>query len=84
MERSLAPWRRFWVPPDRNVRLDSDGFLIDPETSWGRDLNPDLRRVDLGADPSFLVLLGEPGTGKSATFVAERQSIEASLAEVGQ
>lgn len=63
---------RFWCPRDGAYALDADGFLRDPNATWFgtqsayRDV---IRTGELGKD-RCLVLLGEPGAGKS-TAIAE-------------
>jgi len=84
MERTTFQWRRFWCTPDGSIVLGDDGFLADPEGEYGRIINPDVQPVNLLADTPCLVLLGEPGIGKSTTLEAERASIESRLAASGQ
>lgn len=84
MERSTVRWQRFWCPPDGRIVLGNDGFLSDPEGEYGHIVNPDVQPVNLLTDTSCVVLLGEPGIGKSTTLEAERASIESYLAASGQ
>jgi hypothetical protein len=59
------PWKRFWVPREGRIVLDEAGYLRDPDNEWGRLENPD---VAASADIdrfAALVLLGEPGSGKT-------------------
>jgi hypothetical protein len=59
--------KRFWVPHGHEYLLDDNGFLCDPERTFSgrRFINTDaLTEDDLRAH-RFLVLLGEPGMGKS-------------------
>lgn len=58
---------RFWCPRDGKYALDADGFLRDPNVTLVGvgSANPEaLRNDDLREGPC-LVLLGEPGAGKS-------------------
>lgn len=59
------PWPRFWVPRDGVVDLSDAGFLLDPLEYRLRSPGP----VQLAAlqESKALVLLGEPGIGKSTT-----------------
>lgn len=62
---------RFWCPRDGAYALDDDGFLRDPDTTWfgTQSANPGVARTgDLG-EHRCLVLLGEPGVGKSTAIV---------------
>jgi hypothetical protein len=51
-----------------------DGLLVDPTTEWGRIVNPELTEVDLVAGPDCVVLLGEPGSGKSTAMRAAKHA----------
>jgi hypothetical protein len=70
----LYPWARFWVPHDGSIDLSDGGFLRDPG-DWltgSRTLDP------LAALQHWrsLVLLGEPGIGKSTTLKEEAERVE--------
>ena len=59
------PWKRFWFRLDAPPSLDDNGFLIDPELeSWLRPYSRAISCEDFDHKPC-LVLLGEPGIGKS-------------------
>ncbi|NMB55395.1 MAG: hypothetical protein GYA15_11895 [Leptolinea sp.] len=62
----LYNWQRFWSPRDAQINLSDRGFLVDPTTStFAKAYNPELVTTqDLILEPC-LVLLGEPGAGKS-------------------
>jgi len=45
--------------------LSDDGYLADPEAKYWRALNPDLVALSTLRELRCLVLLGEPGIGKS-------------------
>jgi hypothetical protein len=71
---SIAPnhnWERFWIARTGTIDLSDGGFFADPTYAL---LNPDastplpLARL---ADYPALVLLGEPGIGKSTALKAE-------------
>jgi hypothetical protein len=84
MDPTFTPWQRFWCPREGVIQLGSDGFLVDPQSDWGHLRNPDVQPVDFLTEIPCLVLLGEPGIGKSTTLQAERQTVEMRLTEVGQ
>ncbi len=78
--RTRYQWKRFWCPPDGKYSLADRGFLVDPEGEFGRALQPDLVAFDAIAEVPCLVLLGEPGTGKTfalADLVREREGVHA-------
>lgn len=58
-------WRRFWCPRDGHISVDWNGYLLDPEktrhTFYRTDVVP---FEDIDRKPC-LILLGEPGIGKS-------------------
>jgi len=58
-------WKRFWCPPTGRINLSDGDYLLDPDSDWGPDLNPDVVPFGSLADTPSLVLIGEPGMGKS-------------------
>lgn len=58
-------WKRFWCPREGNIVLTATGYLEDPDTPWGHIQNPDVVSFDIISDVPCLVLLGEPGMGKT-------------------
>lgn len=59
---------RFWCPTDRTIDLGDSGYLRDPEsyTDWmGRSRSVPYEFIE---DIPWLVLLGEPGIGKTLWF----------------
>jgi len=73
-------WKRFWYPRGAPLATGEEGFLLDPDAEYGKFLNPGALSFDKIADSPCLVLLGEPGTGKShelhATVQARRRASE--------
>ncbi len=65
MQKQEYAWKRFWVPPSDSINLADGGYLYDPDTEWGKANNPKLVSLEIIAEISCLVLLGEPGIGKS-------------------
>src|SRR6185503_10822236 len=67
MPHTIYNWKRYWVPRDGGFSFDSDGFLLPPAKDtdgfvwWKTDVTG---FEELLAKPC-LVLLGEPGIGKS-------------------
>ncbi len=58
-------WKRFWSRPTDPFTLDTNGYLADPLAEWGHVFSPEVKQFDQIADVPCLVLLGEPGIGKS-------------------
>ena len=69
-------WRRFWCSREGSYSLHDGGFLVDPETELGRHVHGAVATERLEAVPC-LVLLGEPGIGKSTVIRQERQRLSA-------
>ncbi|GAB4138873.1 MAG: hypothetical protein Fur0046_13680 [Cyanobacteria bacterium J069] len=65
MSQKDYKWKRFWCPRSENINLADGGYLYDPDAEWGKAYNPDLVSLEAIADVPCLVLLGEPGIGKS-------------------
>jgi len=83
MARRHYNWKRFWCPRGSNINLSDGGYLYDPDSEWGHIYNPNV--VPFGSIAGFpcLVLLGEPGIGKTYALQTERQAIDAKIAEEG-
>jgi hypothetical protein len=58
-------WTRFLVPRHGGIGLDSFGFLRNPCENFGKLDNPDLVVFSDLAHLPVVVLLGEPGMGKT-------------------
>ena len=70
---SAYPWLRFWVSRDGTIDLSDAGFLQDPLDWLDRPQGP----APLAALQHWraLVLLGEPGIGKSTTLKEEADRV---------
>jgi hypothetical protein len=75
----IVPWKRFWLPFGEAIHCghDGQGFLDDPEGEFTRIHNPNVLSLDQLYGSPCLVLLGEPGMGKTSTLDAERAGLEA-------
>lgn len=58
-------WKRYWNPPDGKIFFTRDGLLEDPENRWGKFVNSELVDLSTSNETGCLVMLGEPGIGKS-------------------
>jgi predicted NACHT family NTPase len=65
MAEQVYQWKRFWCPRSSQINLGDRGYLTDPESEYGKYANPELVGLEALIDISCLVLLGEPGIGKS-------------------
>ena len=67
----MYSWKRFWCPENGSFRLADNGFLYDPDDDYGTAINPHLVPLAQVQGASCLVLLGEPGIGKSTAIEQE-------------
>ena len=77
MPETTYNWQRYWVPRDGAFSYDHEGFLLAPgsEAGWARYWKTDVTGLDQMLAKPCLVLLGEPGIGKShAMGDAEKQT----------
>src|SRR5689334_5035406 len=77
-------WTRFWTKPDGQISLADQGFLVGP--SGGGLLaeeSRDLWAFEEIAKCRCLILLGEPGIGKSTTLDTEAAAVADSCADTG-
>lgn len=83
MSEHIYKWKRFWCPQSGGINLDDGGFLFNPDTEWGKHYNPDLVTFQAICDLPCLVLLGEPGIGKTKALETEINVIESKIKEQG-
>lgn len=76
--RPTHKWRRFWCKPEELYLLGDAGFLIDPDAEHAKYFQPHAVAIEALRDSPCLVLLGEPGMGKSTALAHERSSLAAS------
>ncbi len=65
MSEKIYTWKRFWCSRTAQINPGDRGYLCDPESEYGHLLNPELVGLEAIADVPCLILLGEPGIGKS-------------------
>lgn len=65
MTGQIYAWKRFWCSRSSQFDLSDRGYLTDPDSDWGRYCNSTLISLDAMVEMRCLVLLGEPGMGKS-------------------
>lgn len=65
VSKQIYNWKRFFCPRTAQIDLSDRGYLVDPQSEWGKHYNPGLVGLEAIADIPCLILLGEPGIGKS-------------------
>jgi hypothetical protein len=79
----IHSWTRYWTKPDGEISLADQGFLVPAGAeNWLVPARTDLWRFEGIADRRCLILLGEPGMGKSQTLRGEADSVLEGSAEV--
>ena len=68
MLNQLYDWKRFWCLRTGRFDLSDGGYLSDPESQLDTIQNPDTVPFTSMAMTPCLVLLSEPGIGKSYTY----------------
>jgi hypothetical protein len=58
-------WKRFWYPRGNIPALSDAGYLYDPEREYGQIFSEGVSSFEVIARFPCLILLGEPGVGKS-------------------
>jgi hypothetical protein len=79
MAKNYYQWQRYWRPRGSALLFFENGFLFSP----GK-LNSHVLPFEKIADVPCLVLLGEPGMGKSYAMEAELDLVSAKASEQGQ
>ncbi len=74
---------RFWCPVEGMIELDHYGYLRDPETNTDWMGQPDTLPYEYIEDVPCLILLGEPGIGKSLWFRQRKDTLTAKIRDAG-
>src|SRR5713226_8074084 len=83
MSDRIYNWKRFWCPRGATINLSDGGYLYDPDSQWGRSYNPKVKPFEAMYETPCLVLLGEPGIGKTHTIEAEGDAVEVKVKQEG-
>lgn len=65
MSKKIYNWKRFWCPRGGRINLSDGGFLSDPESEHSHYYPQDVIAFEKLVNIPCLVLLGEPGIGKT-------------------
>ena len=82
MSEQVYSWKRFWCPRSGSLNLADGGYLGDPSSEWGQYYNPNLVSLEAIANIPCLVLLGEPGIGKSQEMENLKKYTEETIEQV--
>ncbi len=66
MIKVVYNWKRFWYPRGSTLELLDGGYLYSPDKEWAHLLQPNLVPLESLSHIPCLILLGEPGIGKSS------------------
>ncbi len=75
MTEAHYDWLRYWTPRDTPIALDG-GYLVDPQEAYGAAAHPEVRSLEELRESRCLVLLGEPGIGKSTLLELEHARLK--------
>lgn len=78
MDESTYRWKRYWCSWEGKYQLTDEGYLHDPESNYLMEKYPDVVSFQSISKNHCLILLGEPGIGKTSAMNEEAESIEAS------
>lgn len=74
----INEWTRYWCPIDETYYIDRNGYLIDP--SYGQfSANSHLIENPFRRSEKCIILLGEPGIGKTTTMEKFHHNFELNL-----
>jgi len=68
MAAQTYQWTRFFYARGGKIRFQDNGFIYDIESAYGNLANPDVKRFEDIISFPCLILIGEPGIGKSVTL----------------
>lgn len=83
LDRDHFDWKRFWYRQGTSFQLTDGGYLADPDGRWGGYLNAAAVAFDQLKQIPCLVLLGEPGIGKTRALAEARRQNEHEAADSG-
>jgi hypothetical protein len=76
----MYDWKRFWCSRVGSLGLSDNDFMPDPEGEYFQYTNSDVVSFDAISHKACLILLGEPGIGKTIAIHEEFNAIESQIA----
>jgi len=83
MAGPIYSWKRFWCPRESSINLSDGGYLYDPDSEYGHIINSEVIPFESIANIRCLILLGEPGIGKSFAMDSIRKDIDTKVETEG-
>lgn len=83
MLNQIYNWKRFWCPRTGSFDLSDGGYLADPDSEWGHFYNSDVKSFESITTIPCLVLLGEPGIGKTHAIQTAQSAVYDKIKEMG-
>lgn len=83
MSNPTYNWKRFWCSRTGSFDLSDGGYLADPDSEWGHLYNPNVKSFESITTIPCLVLLGEPGIGKTHAIQIAQSATCDKIKEVG-
>lgn len=77
----IYDWKRFWCPRDGVINLGDNGFMHDPEGEYYQYIKSDVVPFEKISQKACLILLGEPGIGKSTAMLDELHAVEEKITD---
>ena len=81
MINQIFPWKRFWCTRTGTISLNDNGFFLDPESEYARYHHKGVVAFEEIQKTPCLILLGEPGIGKTTTLNSEIKTLENQIIE---
>src|SRR6266496_4619172 len=76
-------WKRFWCPREGSYRLTDGGYLIDYDNAPSYLAYPNIVTLENLFNVRCLILLGEPGIGKSTEIEKHSKFIKEKIESTG-
>lgn len=77
--RPHLSWKRYWCPPTGTLPFTAAGYLLDPDSVLAKWAKPDIVPFEAISDTPCLLLLGEPGIGKSTALADDFRDLHGRL-----
>ena len=79
MITQIFPWKRFWCTRTGTMSLNDNGFFLDPESEYASYYHKGVVAFEEIQKTPCLILLGEPGIGKTTTINSEIRTLESQI-----